>query len=209
MKRPGVTLAAVVVVGLAAGAAIAGRSATPVHDARISEAPDMTAATTVGPTAASVSATTSPTTPASPTAKVTSTTSTTSTTTAPATTAPATTAPTATVAVTTTTSVTVVTFSDRSTLRILVANAGDASGIARAEAARLATLGYPKPVTDDAIERIAQTTVYARAGLEAEGLQLLADAGLAADRLQPFPSRRVTTLDDRADLILALGIDWA
>jgi LytR cell envelope-related transcriptional attenuator len=188
MKSPWVTIAAVLIVALAAGAAIAGRPTTPANDIRISSVPTTTtspASTTLAP---------SPTTaaPARPVATTTAVTA-------------VTTAPTTTTAATTTTPE-----PDRSTVLVLVANAGNASGIARAEAARLVTLGYPKPVTNDATELIAQTTVYARAGHEDEALQLLADAGLPADRLRPFPSQSnpITTLDARANLILALGNDW-
>jgi hypothetical protein len=91
---------------------------------------------------------------------------------------------------------------------VLVANAGNVSGIARAEAGRLAELGYPTPVIDNAIERLEQTTVYARAGHEAEALVLLTDAGLSADRLRPFPRLSISTRDTQADVILALGMDW-
>ena len=91
---------------------------------------------------------------------------------------------------------------------VLVANAGSASGIARAEAARLVTLGYKQPMTNDATAPQKESVVFARAGHEAEGLLLLADAGLSADRLRPFPNPPLTTRDDLVNVILALGNDW-
>lgn len=192
MKKPWVTLAAVLIVGLAAGAAIAGRPTTPAHDIRISA---------VQPTVSEASTTPAP---VSTTAAFPSVTSTTAASAAPSTSVAATTAPATTIAATTTTTP----VPDRSTVRLVVANAGKGSGIATAEAARLVALGYSTPATGDARRQLDQSTVYARAGQEAEARQLLADVGLPADRLQPFPSQSVTTVDAKADVILALGLDW-
>lgn len=203
MKSPLVTLAAVLIIGLAIGAAIAGRPTTPAHDIRVAAVPT-TAATTTTTSPSITAGDPPPTTTTAPGAVITdptttiaaATTTTTTTTTAPpaATTAPpaATTAP----------------GPDRSTVLVLVANAGSESGIARAEAAHLATLGYIKPLTADAVAPQKESVVYARAGHEDEGLLLLADAGLPAVRLRPFPDQAFTTLDDQANVILALGNDW-
>jgi hypothetical protein len=193
MKSPWVTLAAVLLAGLAIGAAIAGRPTNPAHDSRVRSVPTTTEITTASITAVSSAVTTT-------TAVASMTTSTMSTTTTT----------TAEIAPTTTTEPTPTTAPgpDRSTVLVLVANADSASGIARAEAAHLVTLGYSKPLTADATGPQKESVVYARAGHEDEGLLLLADAGLSADRLRPFPNQAFTTRDDQANVILALGNDW-
>lgn len=203
------TFVAVLIAGLGIGAAIAGRP-TAVDNIRISSVPSTTspATTTLAPAPTAVA----PSRPVTTTTAVT-TVGSASTTTAVATvvgSGSTTTAPAVRIAPTTTTTATTTTTPepDRSAVQVLVVNAGNRSGIARAEAAYLVTLGYTNTRTDDAHQPIAQTTVYARAGGEDAALVLLADAGLAADRLRPFPGQSIATLDDWADLILALGIDW-
>jgi hypothetical protein len=203
MKRPWVTIVAVLLGGLGLGAALVGRPAAPAHDVRIVALPPTTSTTsttlepvTTTTTARTIPATTTTTTAPKPRVTTTTTTSTTAATTTSTTSPPAT--------------ATTIPTPDRSNVSIVVANAGNSKGIARAEADRLVALGYPKPLTDDAVQPSSQTIVYARAGDEAEALQLLADVGLAGNRLQPFPSANapITTLDAKADLILALGTDW-
>jgi LytR cell envelope-related transcriptional attenuator len=197
MKTHWVTLLAVLIGGLGIGAALAGRPTTPANDVRITSVPSTTspASTTVAPAPTTATTTTATTTSSTTTVAAVPTTTTT-----PATT---TVASTTTVAATSTT-----TLGSNRNVSVLVVNAANVSGIARAEAVRLATLGYPRPLTDDAVERLQQTTVYARVGYEDAARLLLADVGMPADRLLPFPARNVSTLDDRANLILALGLDW-
>jgi hypothetical protein len=200
MKTPWVTLIAVLIGGLGVGAALAGRPTTPTHDIRISSVPATTTVASTTPALAPATAL-----PASP---ATTTTAATGATTAPTTTTAATRVSTTTAASAAAITTTTTLVPDRITMLVLVANAGNASGIARAEAAHLAAIGYTKVITDNAVERLKETTAYARAGHEDEALLLLADAGLPADRLRPFPSQSVTTLDDNANVILALGLDW-
>lgn len=191
MKSPWVTLAAVLLIGLAIGAAIAGRPTTPAHDTRVRSVPTTTEITTT-------------TSPATPPVRSTTTEAIAVTTTSTTTTAVM--QPTTTTDPTTTT--TTVPGPDRGSMLVLVVNAGSESGIARAEAARLVTLGYSKPMTNDAVGPQKESVVYARVGHDDEGLLLLADAGLSADRLRPFPNPPLTTRDDQVNVILALGIDW-
>lgn len=196
MKHSWLALLVVVVLGLLAGAAIAGRPRLPHNDIQIGTAAVSTTSvsTTVVPTTDKSGATSSSV-------------------------APESTAPVHTVAATTTTAVVTTTTApaastttlpaspDRAAVRLVVANATDRSGIAGDTARRLRTIGYTQVRNTDALVPLAETAVFARPGFEAAGEQVAADLGFGPERVQALADTAITSIDAAGDVIVALGAD--
>jgi hypothetical protein len=236
MRKPWVAIVVVLFAGLAVGAAIAGRPTTPAHDIRITDVTTIGGAPTTTPAPSFTAAGTvavGPTTPGSATETVSTARAVTTASSDPpptsaafgkgntpttAAVSPANTTVLASGSSTTTSNATTVpvaqstpggTAVDRRNVRVLVVNSGKGVGIAGAEAARLATIGYSHPSIADGTKPLDHSTVYARAGHEAEAQQLLTDAGLSTSRVLAYPSKALTTVDSVADVFLVLGLDWA
>lgn len=98
---------------------------------------------------------------------------------------------------------------DRSTVRVLVANAADRPGIARTTADLLLGLGYLKATAVNALGPQDATAVYVRPGFEVAAAAVAADLNLAPDRVQPMPEQDITDNDTLGDVIVVLGGDYA
>jgi len=201
MRRSWPFALAVVIIGAAAGVAIAGRPVQSddfVLDAgsTVAEPPS---STTV------VALTTSTTEPA------TSTTSAVTTTEAATTTIAATTVPT-TVAATTTEAPTTTIIPGplpRDQVRLVLANGDGRFRLASTTADRIRPLGY---VIDlgDAISPVDATVLYYRPGFDDEAAFAAVDIGVPDALILPFPinsSQPITTSDNNGDVIVVLGPD--
>jgi hypothetical protein len=99
---------------------------------------------------------------------------------------------------------------DRSTVRLVVANANGRTGLASGNAARLAALGYTQINLGDAAQKRLQTTVYYRHGFLEQAGAVAADLAIADVPLLEMPAdlaQPLTNSDDAGDVIVLLGAD--
>jgi hypothetical protein len=99
---------------------------------------------------------------------------------------------------------------DRSTVRLVIANANGRTGLASGNAARLAALGYTQIDLGDATQKRLQTTVYYRHGFIEQAGAVAADLGIADVPLLEIPAdlaQPLTNSDDAGDVIVLLGAD--
>lgn len=133
--------------------------------------------------------------------------------TVPATTVPATSAPTTTVAATSTTEAATTTTEaplvDRGALSVLVANAGNRSGLAGRGADALAAAGYVFVITADAATSLDASVVLYAPGFEREAARLAADLALAPESVAPFDDPSVLVEPTAANLVVLLAAELA
>lgn len=191
----------VIVVGGAAGAAIAGR---PTPSDPFVLAPGITSPTitTTPPTTTTVAATTT---------TVAATTTIAATTTAPTTTLPPET--TTTGAPTTTAEPTTTTLPGplpRDQVRLVIANGDGRFRLASITADRVSPLGYPIDLADP-VKNVDATIIYYRPGFDDEAAVVAVDIGVPDAVLQAYPTARsllpITSSDDQGDVIIVLGPD--
>ncbi len=202
MKR----LLLVLVVGvlaLAAGAAVAGRPTSVPHDVVIDQPP---ATTDSVETSAPIATIPTPPSTTSPTTTTTTTTiaatDVTSSDTDPSPETTNSTSPTETAAVSAST-----TLVPESGLRLAVANATRAPGIATDHAAILRGIGYVDATAIDAATDSGTTSVYFSYGFRAEARRLAQQIGLDENVVQPRPTDSLTVDAIDADLWLVVGAD--
>jgi hypothetical protein len=93
---------------------------------------------------------------------------------------------------------------------VVVANGGDAAGIAGDVVADLGELGYERAFKTDGLDTADRTIVYFEDGYQGEALRLAADVGLAADAIAPLDEAPgVEGAVGAVELLLYLGRDWA
>jgi hypothetical protein len=179
-------LAAVAVVSLLAGIAVTGLP---------EEVPDDVVSSAMSPAPASSTTTTA--------ARPTTTTSSPPITAAPATVTPPTSTTTS-AAGAATTSTTLV---PPPALRVLVANAGGAPGVASRTAQELRVLGYATVSATNAAQTRPDTVVVYASDRAAEAGRLATQLGLSPQQIAPQSGERLTTSGAPADLIVLLGSD--
>lgn len=178
-------LTMVALIGLIAGALIAGRPSTIPRDLRAADIPP-TVATTATTTTLPPTTTTRPptTTTDAPEAIATVTTR-----------APA----------TTTTTVPV----DRANVYVMVSNASLTYGLATRVASFLPEHGYQYVYRADALREHGETAVFYRGDLEAEALDLADELDIDPDRVAPHPDEQIINGTANYEVLLLLGVDWA
>jgi hypothetical protein len=201
MARGALLVVAVGGLGLLLGAAIAGRPQDVPNDVVVTRVPDVTTTTTTiteatretdATTAPSRSSTTSTTERAGRSVTGGTTTSSLRTTSTSTSTVPAT------------------TLAPEAGLRLVVANATDAPGLAARTVALLRAMGYADSVPTDAVTTRPDTIVVHVDGRWGEATRLAAQLGLAPTQVLPRPAEPLTIVDDDegdADLWVLLGAD--
>jgi hypothetical protein len=92
---------------------------------------------------------------------------------------------------------------------VVVANGGDAAGIAGDVVADLSELGYERAFKTDGLDTADTTIVYFEDGYQDEAVRLAADVGLAADAITPLEGAPgVEGSVGAIELLLYLGRDW-
>jgi hypothetical protein len=115
--------------------------------------------------------------------------------------------PQATTGATTTGPTTSTTLAALTSLRVLVANAGGAPGVASRTAQELRALGYTMVSATNATRVRPDTIIVHATGREAEAGRLAAQLGLSPQQIAPQSGERLTTSGSPADLVVLLGSD--
>jgi hypothetical protein len=92
-------------------------------------------------------------------------------------------------------------------LRIVVANAGGAAGVAARVAAELRGLGYGDVSATNAVTPRQDTVLVFAPGFEPSAARVAADLGFAAQRLEPEGASALTADAAPADVWILLGRD--
>ncbi len=99
---------------------------------------------------------------------------------------------------------------DRSTLRVVIADAADRTGPAELTASRLANLGYGDIRVGTATSPVEFTVVYFRSGFNRAAVTVAQDLNADDPALEELPADSadpLTDADDSADVIVLLGAD--
>ena len=99
---------------------------------------------------------------------------------------------------------------DRSTLRVVIADAADRTGPAERTASRLANLGYGDIRVGTATSPVEFTVVYFRSGFNRAAVTVAQDLNAddpALEELLADSADPLTDADDSADVIVLLGAD--
>ena len=102
------------------------------------------------------------------------------------------------------------TTADRSTLRVVIADAADRTGPAERTASRLANLGYGDIRVGTATSPVEFTVVYFRSGFNRAAVTVAQDLNAddpALEELLADSADPLTDADDSADVIVLLGAD--
>ena len=126
---------------------------------------------------------------------------------------PATDAPDPTAAPTTETPTTVVTTTtaptvDRALVRLVVANGTRQGGLANDTAALLRAVGFVDTIAVDALADRPVSSIYFAPGFEEAGLLLADDLGIRLSRVEPLPFEPLVAPPTTGDVIVVLGTDW-
>lgn len=198
MVRGALLVAAVGALALVLGAAIAGPPQDVPNDVIVTRLPESTTATTTEAPRRGSSATT--------TSAASRTVATSSTVTTAALRTTATTGPTVTAPPTSPTGAGVA-LAPESSVRLVVANATDAPGLAARTVAVLRTMGYSDAVPTDAVTSRLDTVIVHVDGRGGEASRLATQLGVEPSQVRLRQAERLTVSEDDADLWVLLGAD--